>query len=76
MFSESCTKFPSVRRVILTSSMSSVSFNGKPLNSDVTVDETWFSDPAYCESNKVCVFSILLMQASVYNLMMVIYIYI
>ncbi|XP_020532914.1 phenylacetaldehyde reductase-like [Jatropha curcas] len=47
---KSCVKFTSVKRVIITSSMASVIFNGKPLTSDVVIDETWFSDPAYCKS--------------------------
>ncbi|KAL9333929.1 hypothetical protein Peur_074068 [Populus x canadensis] len=50
---KSCAKFPSVKRVILTSSMASVAFNGKPLTPDVVVDETWFSDSAFCASNKL-----------------------
>ncbi|XP_024929679.3 phenylacetaldehyde reductase isoform X2 [Ziziphus jujuba] len=49
----SCAKTPSVKRVILTSSIASVSFNGKPLTPDVVVDETWFSDPAFCEELKL-----------------------
>ena len=53
---KSCAKFPCVKRVILTSSMASVAFNGKPLTPDVVVDETWFSDSAFCVSNKVCLF--------------------
>ena len=53
---KSCAKFSSVKRVILTSSMASVAFNGKPLTPDVVVDETWFSDSALCVSNKVCLF--------------------
>ncbi|CAK7330921.1 unnamed protein product [Dovyalis caffra] len=50
---KSCAKFPSVKRVILTSSMATVAFNGKPLTPDVVVDETWFSDPVFCESKKL-----------------------
>lgn len=50
---KSCAKFPSVKRVILTSSMASVIFNGKPLTPGVVVDETWFSDSAFCVSNKL-----------------------
>ncbi|CAB4268163.1 unnamed protein product [Prunus armeniaca] len=46
---KSCVKFPTVKRVVLTSSMASVLNNGKPLTSDVVVDETWFSDPLVCE---------------------------
>lgn len=51
---ESCAKVPSIKRVVLTSSMASVIFNGKPLNPDTMVDETWFSDIGYCEKMKVC----------------------
>ncbi|VVA25185.1 PREDICTED: cinnamoyl-CoA reductase [Prunus dulcis] len=46
---KSCVKFPTVKRVVLTSSMASVLHNGKPLTPDVVVDETWFSDPLVCE---------------------------
>ncbi|KAI9078279.1 hypothetical protein K1719_039781 [Acacia pycnantha] len=46
---KSCAKSPSVKRVVLTSSMAAVSCNGKPLTSDVIVDETWFSDPEVCK---------------------------
>ncbi|XP_024022046.1 cinnamoyl-CoA reductase 1-like [Morus notabilis] len=49
----SCTKVPSLKRVVLTSSMASVSFNGKPLAPDVVIDETWFSDPVFCEESKL-----------------------
>ncbi|PON57527.1 Hopanoid-associated sugar epimerase, partial [Trema orientale] len=47
----SCVKVPCLKRVVLTSSMASVSFNGKPLAPDVLIDETWFSDPAFCEES-------------------------
>ena len=49
----SCAKVPSVKRVVVTSSMASVVFNGKPLAPDVLVDESWFSDPVFCEKSKV-----------------------
>ncbi|OWM78397.1 cinnamoyl-CoA reductase 1-like isoform X2 [Punica granatum] len=49
----SCVKTPTVRRVVVTSSIVSVAYNGKPLTSDVVVDETWFSDPAFCEESKL-----------------------
>ncbi|CAN6561767.1 unnamed protein product [Malus baccata var. baccata] len=49
---KSCAKFPTVKRVVLTSSMASVSVNGKPLTSDVVLDETWYSDPLVCEKNE------------------------
>jgi nucleoside-diphosphate-sugar epimerase len=47
----SCAKTSSIRRVVLTSSMAAVAYNGKPLTSDVVVDETWFSDPNFCEES-------------------------
>lgn len=49
----SCAKVSSVKRVVITSSMAAVAYNGKPLAPDVTVDEAWFSDPALCEKSKV-----------------------
>ncbi|KAI4302512.1 hypothetical protein MLD38_038247 [Melastoma candidum] len=49
----SCSKAPSIKRIVLTSSIAAVSFNGKPLTSDVLVDETWFSDPKFCEETKI-----------------------
>lgn len=49
----SCAKVPSIKRVIVTSSMAAVAFNGKPLAPDVIVDETWFSGPSFCEKSKV-----------------------
>ena len=55
----SCAKVPSIKRVIITSSMASVTLNGKPLIPDVVVDETWFSDRVTCEELKVCVCAIL-----------------
>ncbi|KAL6311824.1 hypothetical protein AAG906_025781 [Vitis piasezkii] len=49
----SCAKVPSVKRVVVTSSMASVAFNGKHLAPDVLVDESWFSDPVFCEKSKL-----------------------
>ncbi|CAN8300650.1 unnamed protein product [Cochlearia groenlandica] len=49
----SCTKSSSVKRVVVTSSMAAVAYNGKPRTPDVTVDETWFSIPELCESSKM-----------------------
>ncbi|XP_075511745.1 phenylacetaldehyde reductase-like [Primulina tabacum] len=43
-----CAKAPSVKRVILTSSMAAVAFNGKPRSPEVVIDETWWSDPEFC----------------------------
>ncbi|XP_018839732.1 cinnamoyl-CoA reductase 1-like [Juglans regia] len=49
----SCTKSASVKRVVLTSSIAAVAFNGKPRTPDVVVDETWFSDPEICKEAKL-----------------------
>ena len=51
----SCAKVPSIKRVIVTSSMSSIMYNKKPLTPDVVINETWYSDPVACEELKVCV---------------------
>lgn len=50
----SCAKVPSIKRVVITSSIVAVIFNGRPLGPDVLVDETWFSNPTFCEKSKVC----------------------
>ncbi|GLT84207.1 hypothetical protein SLE2022_024520 [Rubroshorea leprosula] len=50
---KSCTKVPSIKRVVVTSSIVAVSLNGKPLTPDVVVDETWYSDPAFCDNSKL-----------------------
>ncbi|CAB4268159.1 unnamed protein product [Prunus armeniaca] len=49
---KSCVKFATVKRVVLTSSMAAVIFNGRRLTPDVVVDETWFSDRLVCENLK------------------------
>ena len=51
---KSCAKSPSVKRVVLTSSMAAVSYNGKPRTPEVVVDETWFSSPDFCRESNVC----------------------
>ncbi|XP_047327138.1 phenylacetaldehyde reductase-like [Impatiens glandulifera] len=48
----SCAKTPSVRRVILTSSITAVSFTTRR-SSEGVLDETWFSDPEHCKKNKL-----------------------
>ncbi|KAL5566664.1 hypothetical protein UlMin_029828 [Ulmus minor] len=48
----SCAKSPSVKRVIVTSSMAAVAYNGKPRTPDVVVDETWFSSPDILKESK------------------------
>ncbi|KAK4842041.1 hypothetical protein QYF36_014786 [Acer negundo] len=50
---KSCAKAPSVKRVVFTSSMAAVMHPGKPLTPHTVIDETWFSDPAICDSLKV-----------------------
>ncbi|MCL7027254.1 hypothetical protein MKW94_004825 [Papaver nudicaule] len=45
----SCAKTPFVKRVILTSSLAAVALNERPKVPGVIVDETWFSDPDFCE---------------------------
>ncbi|KAL9371485.1 hypothetical protein Peur_036625 [Populus x canadensis] len=49
----SCAKHPSIKRVVLTSSVAAVAYNEKPRTPDVVVDETWFSDPNLCRESKV-----------------------
>ncbi|KAI4313217.1 hypothetical protein L6164_026211 [Bauhinia variegata] len=50
---KSCTKSPSVKRVVLTSSVAAVAYNGKPRTPEVVVDETWFSSPDLCRESKM-----------------------
>jgi len=54
---KSCVKSPTLKRVVLTSSVAAVSFNYRPKTPDVVVDETWYSDPEYCKENGVCAVS-------------------
>ncbi|XP_058225315.1 phenylacetaldehyde reductase-like isoform X1 [Rhododendron vialii] len=49
----SCAKVPSVKRVVLTSSMAAVAYNRNMLSPGVLVDETWFSDPSFCKESKL-----------------------
>ncbi|XP_038980598.1 phenylacetaldehyde reductase-like [Phoenix dactylifera] len=48
----SCIKTP-VKRVVVTSSMAAVAFNGRPRTPDVVVDETWFSSAEVCKQAKL-----------------------
>ncbi|KAG6416363.1 hypothetical protein SASPL_123791 [Salvia splendens] len=45
----SCAKVPSVKRIVLTSSIAAVAYKGKPLIPETVVDEMWWSSPEYCE---------------------------
>ncbi|KAK4492376.1 hypothetical protein RD792_003181 [Penstemon davidsonii] len=49
----SCAKSPSVKKVVLTSSVAAVAYNGKPRTPDVVVDETWWSDPEFCKQTQM-----------------------
>lgn len=49
----SAAKVPSLKRVVLTSSMAAVMFDPRSLESGVVMDETWFSDPVFCEEKKM-----------------------
>ncbi|KAK6144052.1 hypothetical protein DH2020_020872 [Rehmannia glutinosa] len=44
----SCAKTPTVKRVVLTSSIAAVSYDDKPRTPQMVIDETWWSDPEYC----------------------------
>ncbi|XP_028076842.1 uncharacterized protein LOC114278884 [Camellia sinensis] len=48
----SCAKVPSIKRVVLTSSMVAVICNRKMLTPGLHIDETWFSDPLFCKESK------------------------
>jgi nucleoside-diphosphate-sugar epimerase len=49
----SCSKASTVKRVVVTSSVAAVAYNGRPRTPEVVVDETWFSDPDICKENKM-----------------------
>lgn len=49
----SCIKVSTIKRIVITSSMASVMYNYDSLKPDILVDETWFSDPIFCEEKKV-----------------------
>ncbi|KAG6402839.1 hypothetical protein SASPL_135053 [Salvia splendens] len=46
----SCARTPSIKRVVLTSSIAAVFANGRPRTPEVVVDETWWSDPDFCKT--------------------------
>ncbi|CAI0455503.1 unnamed protein product [Linum tenue] len=50
---KSCAKYPSVKRMVLTSSVASVVYTGKPVDQDSVADETWLSDPEFCKEHKL-----------------------
>ncbi|GAB2229260.1 hypothetical protein Droror1_Dr00023398 [Drosera rotundifolia] len=49
----SCAKSPSIKRVILTSSMAAVVVNGQPLSPEVIVNESWWSSPEFARENEL-----------------------
>ncbi|CAN4110314.1 unnamed protein product [Withania somnifera] len=49
---QSCAKSPSVRRVVITSSTASVICNRNMSTPGAVADETWYSDPEFCEEKK------------------------
>ncbi|KAF3776096.1 Cinnamoyl-CoA reductase 1 [Nymphaea thermarum] len=48
----SCAKIPSIRRVVVTSSMAAVAVGRRARTPDAVVDETWFSDADFCREIK------------------------
>ncbi|KAL0371092.1 UNVERIFIED_CONTAM: Tetraketide alpha-pyrone reductase 1 [Sesamum angustifolium] len=48
----SCEKTPSVKRVVLTSSIAAIFANGKPRTPEVVLDETRWSDPEFCKQTQ------------------------
>ncbi|KAL5555115.1 hypothetical protein UlMin_037351 [Ulmus minor] len=48
----SSARVSTVKRVVITSSTASILLTGAPLIQDVVADETWFSDPVFCEKSK------------------------
>lgn len=49
----SCAKAPSVKRVVLTSSIAAVAYSGKPRTPEVVVDESWWTSPDYCKEKQL-----------------------
>lgn len=49
----SCSKHPLIKRVVLTSSVVALMYNGSPLTPEVVVDENWFSDQTFCKESKL-----------------------
>ena len=64
----SCAKVSSIKKVVITSSVVAVS-NNRELKEDVVVDESWFSDPSYCEEQKVCYHLFLSVKLCIYGML-------
>lgn len=52
---KSCKKISTIKRVVVTSSMATITHNNNPLTHGVVMDETWHSDLAFCKKKKVSV---------------------
>ncbi|KAJ4711585.1 cinnamoyl-CoA reductase 1-like [Melia azedarach] len=48
----SCANVHSIKRVVLTSSIAAITQHGTPTTPDLVIDETWFSNAAYCKESK------------------------
>ncbi|KAK3026339.1 hypothetical protein RJ639_042636 [Escallonia herrerae] len=48
-----CAKAPSVKRVVVTSSIAAVAINLRPKTADEIVDEDWWSDTEFCTEMKL-----------------------
>ncbi|XP_073155134.1 phenylacetaldehyde reductase-like isoform X2 [Henckelia pumila] len=49
---KSCAKSPSIKRVVVTSSIAAVTLNRNPRGPGTVMDETWFSDIELCKETK------------------------
>ncbi|KAJ4711584.1 cinnamoyl-CoA reductase 1-like [Melia azedarach] len=48
----SCAKVHSIKRLVFTSSVAAIVQNGTPRTLDLAIDETWFTNSAYCKESK------------------------
>jgi len=46
---KSCVKSPTLKRIVLTSSIAAVAFTDRPKNPNPVVEESWYSDPEFCK---------------------------
>jgi len=54
---KSCVNSPTLKRVVLTSSIAAVAFTDRPKNPNPVVEESWYSDPEFCKKRGVCAVS-------------------
>ncbi|KAJ4833700.1 hypothetical protein Tsubulata_044260 [Turnera subulata] len=50
---KSCARNHSIKRVILTSSTSAVTYDGRDHTPDMVMDESFYSDPVFCRQQKL-----------------------